>query len=59
MKVKDIKLSYRYVLVATAVSIADGVQMVLAEEATATRVDDEPSLKGLDWNSTKITITSV
>ena len=34
--------------VATAVSIADGVEMVLTEVATATPVDDEPSLKALD-----------
>lgn len=49
MKVKDIKISYRCVPVTTAVSIAaDGVEMVLAEIATATLVDDEPSLKALD-----------
>ena len=61
MKVKDIKISYRCVPVATAVSIADWVLMVLTEVATATLADDddEPSLKALDWNSSKITITSV
>ena len=48
MKANDIKISYKCVPVATAVSIADGVQMVLAEVTTATLADDEPSLKALD-----------
>ena len=42
-----------YIPLGTALSVADGVQVVLTEVTTAVAADDEPSLKTFDWKSIK------